>query len=165
MRAVLRQAVSRYHAGGLERTWQLNLRSTIIFCQPPAAHAETDWADHYADFVHREAACAGADPLEHHPAGVMGLVRSLAGQFGRDGITINNVGPGSRPRTDRAACWRLGKDRNVPLEQVQTNWSARFHRPDGKAGGSCRDHCWLASESAASITGQTILVDGGAQGL
>jgi 3-oxoacyl-[acyl-carrier protein] reductase len=96
--------------------------------------------------------------------GVVGLVRTLAGQFGADGITINNVGPGFTA-TDRmkdlatAQAQASGKPpeevlqgliRDVPL--------GRMAQPEEVADAIV----WLASERAAYITGQTILVDGGA---
>jgi 3-oxoacyl-[acyl-carrier protein] reductase len=96
-------------------------------------------------------------------AGVMGLVRSLAGQFGRDGITVNNVGPGfTSTDRSRSLLETRAKVRNVPFEQVQSELEheipiGRMATPEEVAATIV----WLASESAASITGQTILVDGG----
>jgi len=96
-------------------------------------------------------------------AGVLGLVRSLAGQFGPDGITVNNVGPGYTS-TDRlkqlagrhAATTGSSSDeyfahitKDIPL--------GRLAQPEEVADAIV----WLASERAAYITGQTILVDGG----
>lgn len=96
--------------------------------------------------------------------GVLGLVRSLATQFGPDNITINNVGPGytatdrmkeltqkNAQQTGRTAAEceaEIAKD--VPLR--------RMARPEEVADAIV----WLASERASYITGQTILVDGGA---
>ena len=96
-------------------------------------------------------------------AGVMGLVRSLAGQFGRDGITVNNVGPGfTSTDRSRSLLETRAKVRSVPFEQVQSELEheipiGRMATPEEVAATIV----WLASESAASITGQTILVDGG----
>jgi 3-oxoacyl-[acyl-carrier protein] reductase len=96
-------------------------------------------------------------------AGIMGLVRSLAGTFGRDGITINNVGPGfTATDRSRSLLETRAKNRNVSFEQVQTELEreipiGRMAKPEEVAATIV----WLASEAAASITGQTILVDGG----
>jgi 3-oxoacyl-[acyl-carrier protein] reductase len=94
---------------------------------------------------------------------MMGLVRSLAGQFGKDGITINNVGPGfTSTDRSRSLLETRAKNRNVSFEQVKGDLEreipiGRMARPE-EVGQTI---VWLASEAAASITGQTILVDGG----
>ena len=95
--------------------------------------------------------------------GVLGLVRSLATQYGPHNITINNVGPGYTA-TDRikglaqaraqatgrtAAEYEADLAKDIPLR--------RLARPEEIADAIV----WLASERAAYVTGQTILVDGG----
>lgn len=96
-------------------------------------------------------------------AAAVGLVKSLANEFGKDGILVNNVGPGFTA-TDRLK--ELAKSRSVATGQSE---SEIF---DGWAGdaplkrlGEPREVAdtivWLASECASYITGQTILVDGG----
>jgi 3-oxoacyl-[acyl-carrier protein] reductase len=95
---------------------------------------------------------------------VVGLVRSLANEFGKDGILVNNVGPGYT-RTDRLK--ELAKARSTGSGksegEIFAGWAA-----DSSLGriGEPRELAdtvvWLASERASYITGQTILVDGGA---
>jgi 3-oxoacyl-[acyl-carrier protein] reductase len=96
--------------------------------------------------------------------GVVGLVRSLANEFGSDGITVNNVGPGYTA-TDRLK--QLARTQaqatGVSDEEIFARWAAasslrRIARPEEVADAIV----WLASERASFITGQTILVDGGA---
>ena len=96
-------------------------------------------------------------------AGVLGLVRSLATQFGPDNITINNVGPGytatarikelaeTRARTagSSVAEYETQMAQEIPLR--------RLAQPEEIADAIV----WLASERASYITGQTVLVDGG----
>jgi 3-oxoacyl-[acyl-carrier protein] reductase len=96
-------------------------------------------------------------------AGVVGLVKSLANEFGRDGITVNNVGPGytSTDRLRELATARA-KAENLPEGEIYRRWgedtaTGRIARPEEVASAVL----WLASESAAQVTGQTILVDGG----
>jgi 3-oxoacyl-[acyl-carrier protein] reductase len=96
--------------------------------------------------------------------GVMGLVKSLANEFGNDGITVNNVGPGYTAterlkELARAQATALG----VSEDEIFQRWAAgsplnRIARPQEVADAIV----WLASERAAFITGQTLLVDGGA---
>jgi 3-oxoacyl-[acyl-carrier protein] reductase len=96
-------------------------------------------------------------------AAVVGLVKSLANEFGKDGILVNNVAPGYTA-TDRLK--ELAKTRASVLgkseKEMFEGWAAdaalkRLGEPREVADGIV----WLASERASYITGQTILVDGG----
>jgi 3-oxoacyl-[acyl-carrier protein] reductase len=96
-------------------------------------------------------------------AAVVGLVKSLANEFGKDGILVNNVGPGYTA-TDRLK--ELAHSRSVASgkteKEIFEGWSAEAPL---KRLGDPRELAdaivWLASERASYITGQTILVDGG----
>lgn len=97
-------------------------------------------------------------------AGVVGLVKSLANEFGKDGILVNNVGPGYTA-TDRLK--ELARARsasqNKSEDEIFATWASdsalkRIAEPKEVADTIV----WLASERASYITGQTILVDGGA---
>ena len=97
-------------------------------------------------------------------AAVVGLVKSLANEFGKDGITANNVGPGYTA-TDRLK--ELARARSVASGKSEADifaaWASdaalkRVAEPREVADAIV----WLASERASYITGQTILVDGGA---
>jgi 3-oxoacyl-[acyl-carrier protein] reductase len=96
-------------------------------------------------------------------AGIMGLVRSLANEFGKDGITANNVGPGY---TATARLLELAKRRAAAAgkteKEIEQTWIDQI--PLGRLGKPeeiADTIVWLASERAAFVTGQTILVDGG----
>jgi 3-oxoacyl-[acyl-carrier protein] reductase len=95
---------------------------------------------------------------------VVGLVKSLANEFGKDGILVNNVAPGYTA-TDRLK--DLAKSRSAATHQSEEDiynaWAMdsalkRVAQPEEVADTIV----WLASERASFITGQTILVDGGA---
>jgi 3-oxoacyl-[acyl-carrier protein] reductase len=147
-----------------DSAWRLNLRSVVSF-----AHAvlprmrERRWG--------RFVPITSVSVKQPVPnlvlsnairAGVSGLIRTLANEYGPHGITCNSVGPGftATDRLKQLAAQRggaegadaylanLGKD--VPLRRVA--------EPEEVADAIV----WLASERAAYITGQTILVDGGA---
>jgi len=95
--------------------------------------------------------------------GVLGLVRSLATQYGPQNITVNNVAPGftatariadiARKRAAEAGVtpesFLADMARDIPLRRIA--------KPEEVADAIV----WLASERASYITGQTILVDGG----
>lgn len=96
-------------------------------------------------------------------AAVVGLVKSLANEFGKDGILVNNVGPGYTA-TDRLK--ELAKSRSAASgkseKEIFDSWAVdaplkRLGEPREVADTIV----WLASERASYITGQTILVDGG----
>jgi 3-oxoacyl-[acyl-carrier protein] reductase len=94
---------------------------------------------------------------------VVGLVKSLANEFGKDGILVNNVGPGFTA-TDRLK--ELAKARSAASgkneQEIFDAWAAdaplkRLGEPRELADTVV----WLASDRASYVTGQTVLVDGG----
>jgi 3-oxoacyl-[acyl-carrier protein] reductase len=94
---------------------------------------------------------------------VVGLVKSLANEFGKDGILVNNVGPGYTA-TDRLKNLAAARSKTSGLSEQELfdRWAAdtatkRVGTPEEFADVVV----WLASERASNITGQTILVDGG----
>ena len=113
---------------------------------------------------HREAPLASSElRLDMVRAAVVGLVKSLANEFGKDGILVNNVGPGFTA-TDRLK--ELAKTRSASSgkseQEILQGWAAdaplqRLGEPREVA----ETIVWLASERASYITGQTVLVDGG----
>jgi len=96
-------------------------------------------------------------------AAVVGLVKSLANEFGKDGILVNNVGPGFTA-TDRLK--ELARARSAASgKNEQEIFDAWASDAPLKRLGEPRELAdtvvWLASERASYVTGQTVLVDGG----
>jgi 3-oxoacyl-[acyl-carrier protein] reductase len=96
-------------------------------------------------------------------AAVVGLVKSLANEFGKDGILVNNVGPGFTA-TERLK--ELARTRAVSSGKSQqelfNGWAA--DAPLKRLGDPrevAETIVWLASDRASYVTGQTVLVDGG----
>jgi 3-oxoacyl-[acyl-carrier protein] reductase len=97
-------------------------------------------------------------------AAVTGYLRTLANDVGRDGVTVNTVLPGftGTERLDALAAAttaRTGQDRDA----VFAGWAAesplgRIGRPD-ELGAVI---AFLSSARAGFVTGQAVLVDGGA---
>lgn len=94
---------------------------------------------------------------------VVGLVKSLANEFGKDGILVNNVGPGytATDRLKELAAAR-SKVTGKSEQEMFEGWAAdtavkRVGQPEEFANAVV----WLASERASYVTGQTLLVDGG----
>ncbi|WP_439578945.1 SDR family oxidoreductase [Elioraea sp.] len=103
-----------------------------------------------------------------HKAGLLALVKTLAGEFAGDGIRVNAVAPGrtlTRLWTERAD--RLAAEREVTREAIIAEFAheiplGRFGDPEEVAAMVV----WLASPRAGYVTGQTVNVDGGiARGL
>jgi 3-oxoacyl-[acyl-carrier protein] reductase len=97
-------------------------------------------------------------------AGLTGFVAGLARTTVRDNVTINNLLPGPFD-TDRlaatiqAAAEAQGRDATeLRRERMAANPAGRFGAPE-EFGQMC---AYLASAQAAYITGQNILIDGGA---
>ncbi len=86
-------------------------------------------------------------------AAVTGYAKTLAGEVAGDGVTVNNVAPGytATARTDEL----FGSDARQQLEADIP--MGRFATPEEVAAAAV----FLASQGAAYITGQTLLVDGG----
>ena len=94
---------------------------------------------------------------------VSGLVKSLANEYGKDNVLVNNVCPGytQTARLDELA-GRLAAGEGVEPAQIRERWAAqvplqRLGRPEEFANLVV----FLASERASYLTGQSILVDGG----
>jgi 3-oxoacyl-[acyl-carrier protein] reductase len=96
-------------------------------------------------------------------AAVVGLVKSLANEFGKDGILVNNVGPGFTA-TDRLK--ELARARSSASgkneQEIFDSWAADAPlKRLGEPREVAETIVWLASERASYVTGQTVLVDGG----
>ncbi len=103
-----------------------------------------------------------------HKAGLLGLTKTLAGEYAAEGIRVNCVAPGrtlTRLWTDRAA--KMAAERNVTAEDVIAEFAHEI--PLGRFGTAeevAAMVLWLSSPRAGYVTGQTVNVDGGiARGL
>jgi 3-oxoacyl-[acyl-carrier protein] reductase len=94
---------------------------------------------------------------------VVGLIKSLAIEYGPHNITFNNIAPGwtATERLNELADSR-SKAAGIQKEQIFGKWAqevplGRLGKPEEIADAIV----WLASERAAYITGQTLIIDGG----
>jgi 3-oxoacyl-[acyl-carrier protein] reductase len=97
-------------------------------------------------------------------SGLTGFIAGLAREVAADGVTINNLLPGSFD-TDRLRSYAvsIAKSKAIDADQAwqglaDANPAGRIGRPD-EFGMTC---AFLASEHAGYINGQSILLDGGA---
>jgi NAD(P)-dependent dehydrogenase (short-subunit alcohol dehydrogenase family) len=96
---------------------------------------------------------AGLTPYVASKGGVIGFVRSLADEVGESGITINAIAP-SLTRTPGTTG---GQQEEWFGHVAETQAIKRTQLPADLAGALS----FLASDDAAFITGQTLVVDGG----
>jgi 3-oxoacyl-[acyl-carrier protein] reductase len=96
-------------------------------------------------------------------AGVLGLIKSLSNEFGKDGITVNNVGPGYTA-TERLKQLISKRSQELAINPAEFESRLGAESPLKRVGQPeeiADAIVWLASERASFITGQTLLVDGG----
>ena len=103
-----------------------------------------------------------------HKAGLLGLTKTLAGEYAAEGIRVNCVAPGrTLTRLWQQRAEKLAAERGVPFDDVIAEFAheiplGRFGAPEEVAAMVV----WLSSPRAAYVTGQTVNVDGGiARGL
>jgi 3-oxoacyl-[acyl-carrier protein] reductase len=96
-------------------------------------------------------------------AGVLGLIKSLSNEFGKDGITVNNVGPGFTA-TERLKQLIAKRSKEMGMSPADFEATLGVDAPLKRVGQPeevADAIVWLASDRASFITGQTLLVDGG----
>lgn len=96
-------------------------------------------------------------------AGVTGLVKTLANEFGALGITVNNICPGYT-RTDRLddLAGMMAQRTGATTEEVFAGWNKLI--PAGRLGKPeefAAVVAFLASEHASYVNGVSLTVDGG----
>jgi 3-oxoacyl-[acyl-carrier protein] reductase len=96
-------------------------------------------------------------------AGVTGLVRTLANEYGAYGITVNNICPGytRTERLDELAAM-MGARTGASAEEVFAGWKKLI--PAGRLGTTeefASVVAFLASERASYVNGVSLTVDGG----
>jgi NAD(P)-dependent dehydrogenase (short-subunit alcohol dehydrogenase family) len=93
--------------------------------------------------------------------GVIGLTRALASEFGQDGVTVNAIAPGltRTPGTENRPDKLVGLENADAFAVVASHQSIkRSLVPEDMVGTLS----FLVSDDAAMVTGQTIIVNGGA---
>lgn len=96
-------------------------------------------------------------------AAVTGFARTLANEVARYGVTVNNILPGYT-RTERVEQLNAAnaEREGVPVEEISRRIEAQIPmRRLGEPHEFASLAAFLASEQAAYITGQSIVVDGG----
>jgi NAD(P)-dependent dehydrogenase (short-subunit alcohol dehydrogenase family) len=142
-----------------ERVLRVNLTGTF-HCLQAAIPDMLDAGWGRIVMISSSSAQQGAPRMGHYSAskgGVIALTRSLAKEFGRRGITVNNVPPSSIDTPMSRHSHAVG---DLPDLEVLAQRS-----PVGRMGTAddiAAAVAFLASEDAGYVTGQTFGVNGGA---
>ncbi|MDG1215560.1 MAG: SDR family NAD(P)-dependent oxidoreductase [Luminiphilus sp.] len=124
------------------RSLLVNVERGSIVCLSSIAGAAVGWGDHV--------------PYVTAKSGVMGLVKGLAIELAGEGIRVNGIAPGLiRTAQSMSTEHSVGPEGLAAMEPSVP--LGRIGKPEDVAGVAV----FLASEQAAYLTGQTIVVDGG----
>lgn len=95
------------------------------------------------------------EPYSAAKAGVISLTRSMAVRYGKDGIRVVAIAPG----TIRTPLWQERVDKEPAIFERLVRWYPlrRVGEPEDVANAAA----FLASDDAAWITGEVLRVDGG----
>jgi 3-oxoacyl-[acyl-carrier protein] reductase len=148
-----------------QRALELNFLSTVYFAREVIPHMQRKRWGRIITITSITTKQPVADLVLSNAvrAAVVGLVKSLANEFGKDGILVNNVGPGFTA-TDRLK--ELARARSSASGKNEQEffdaWAAEAPvKRLGEPREVAESIVWLASERASYVTGQTVLVDGG----
>jgi 3-oxoacyl-[acyl-carrier protein] reductase len=137
-----------------DRVIATNLTGAFLLCQAAARPMLKQRSGRIINITSVVALMGNAGQANYaaSKAGLLGLTKSLAREFGSRGITVNAVAPGyietamTEKMSDAA---RAGLTAQIPLERI------------GKPGDIAGAVAYLASDDAAYVTGHVLNVSGG----
>lgn len=132
-----------------DRMFAVNVRGSFL-CARAAVAAMGERGGSIVN-VASETAFTGSHGFVHYVASkgaVISMTRALANELGPRAIRVNCVAPGFTPTPGSEVLGRYDPTR-TPLGRVM--------RPDDLLG----TFCWLLSDDAAFVSGQTLMVNGG----
>jgi len=142
--------------GGWDKVLNLNLNSAVYVCQAVASHLFSRGGGSVIN-VASVGGLMGApfvSPYGASKAAVISLTKSLAVEWAAQGVRVNALCPGWTATELNRNLWDDGNDGRATIATVPMQ---RWGRPDEMAGPAV----FLASDAAAFMTGQTLVVDGG----
>ena len=140
-----------------DRVLAVNLRGSFMCAREAIRHFlgdEKDGSIVNVSSVHQLIPKPGYLGYSTSKGGMMNLTRTLALEYAGRGIRVNGVGPGATVTPINRA-WI-----DDPVKRAQVEEHIPMRRA-GEADEMAGVTCFLASDMAAYITGQTIFVDGG----
>jgi 3-oxoacyl-[acyl-carrier protein] reductase len=146
---VNRRAYDEIDLAEWDRMFAVNVRGSFL-CARAAVAAMGERGGSIVN-VASETAFTGSHGFVHYVASkgaVISMTRALANELGPRAIRVNCVAPGFTPTPGSEVLGRYDPTR-TPLGRVM--------RPDDLLG----TFCWLLSDDAAFVSGQTLMVNGG----
>lgn len=149
-----------------EHAFQLNLLSYVRAIRAVLPHMQSKKGGHIVNI----ASSSVKEPIDGlilsntFRSGVVGLAKTLSRELAADGVLINTVGPG-KIDTGRVADLDLQMSEELGLSYEQIRSRAEAQIPLGRYGTPeefARLIVFLCSPANTYVTGQVILVDGGA---
>jgi NAD(P)-dependent dehydrogenase (short-subunit alcohol dehydrogenase family) len=145
------------------RVLDVNLTSAFLFCKAAVPGMTNRGFGRIINFTSNTIGLP-VEGMTHYitsKAAVVGFTRALASEIGKHGITVNCVAPGATPTEGMLA----GHETQAATEQrallftqmAERQAVKRVSRPSDAANAVV----WLASDEAAFVTAQTLVVDGG----
>ena len=144
-----------------EETWQrvldVNLKGVFLCCKygvPELLKAGGGSIINIASFVALVGCTVPQDAYTASKGGVLSLTRSLAVQYGRQGIRANALCPGPIETPLLRRLWTSEEERNKRLNRIPLG---RFGTPEDIVNAGV----FLASDESSWMTGAAFVVDGG----
>jgi len=132
----------------------INFKAYFFACQKAAEHmAPKGSIINYSSITYMMGS-AGMTPYVSANAGIMGMTRALAREWGPKGIRVNAIAPGWVLTEKQETMWATPESKAAFL---QKQCLQAFIQPQDMVGGTL----FLASDASAMMTGQTIAIDAG----
>ena len=152
----------RYDAMQIDpATWDaqqaINLRAYFFACQKAAQIMGGQGAIINYSSITYMMGLAGMVPYVTANAGIMGMTRALAREWGPKGVRVNAIAPGWVMTDKQEDLWATPQSKAAFLEKQCLK---AFMKPGDMVGGTL----FLASQASAMMTGQTIAIDAGVVG-
>lgn len=143
--------------GEIDRVLAVNVRGPFLLCQAVAPHMRRQRRGKIVNIA-SGIILSAAQGLAHYVASkgaVFALTRALANELGRDGVTVNSLSPGLTV-TDTLLT-------NTSAEAVQASRRSRCLERDEVPEDLEGTLVYLLSPDSDFVTGQMLVVNGGAQ--
>ena len=132
----------------------VNLKAYFFACQKAAALMDKGGSIiNYSSITYMMGA-AGMAPYMSANAGIMGLTRGLAREWGPQGIRVNAIAPGWVFTEKQETQWATPAAKAAFLDKQCLK---TFMQPQDMVGGTL----FLASNASAMMTGQVMVIDAG----
>lgn len=144
-----------------EATWDaqqaINFKAYFFACQKAAEMMAPKGAIINFSSITYMMGASGMVPYVSANAGIMGMTRALAREWGPKGIRVNAVAPGWVFTQKQETMWATPEAKTAFL---QKQCLQEFIKPEDLVGGTL----FLASSASAMMTGQTMTIDAGVVG-